>query len=184
MLATHSSVIPAFVGENVYLKNKHIVDSSITRTLQTAQVIFAAVYCHRQRRALADPDPDGSYAYNLLLMMGFVDEGTRKPNPTYISWVEKLLLVYADHEMSCATFAFLTTASAQSDPLSCYLAAFTTLYGAIHGGAVDPSYLMLKRVGSVDNVPSLMTAVKKREEILYGYGHRIYIARDPERRYS
>lgn len=179
MLAVQSSTIPAFVGKDVYSKKMHVVDSSITRTLTTAQVVFAAVYCHRQGKALADSDSNCSYTYNLLLMMGLVDEKTQRPNPKHVLWIERILLVYADHEMSCGTFAFLTAASARSDPLSCYLAAVGTLYGIVHGGAVDAAYLMLQRVGSFDNVPSLMAAVKRREELLYGFGHRIYTARDP-----
>ena len=179
MLATQSSTVPAFVGRDVYSKNMQIVDSSIIRTLATAQMIFATVYCHRQGRALAQPNSDGAFCYNLLLMMGLVDLKTQKPNPKYVLWIEKILLIYADHEMSCATFAFLTAASARSDPLSCYLAAINTLYGIIHGGAVDATYQMLQRVSCLDNVPSLMAAARRREELLYGFGHRIYTGKDP-----
>lgn len=53
------------------------------------------------------------------------------------------------------------------------------MYGIIHGGAVDAAYTMLQRVGSVDNVTSLMAGVKEREELLYRFGHRMYTARDP-----
>lgn len=179
MLAIQSSTIPAFVGKDMYSRNMEIVDSSITRTLVTARMIFATVYCHRQGCALAQPDPDGSFCYNLLLMMGLVEQKTQKPNPKYVVWIEKILLIYADHEMSCGTFAFITAASARSDPLSCYLAAVTTLYGIIHGGAVDAAYLMLQRVSCLENVPSLMAAARRREELLYGFGHRIYTTRDP-----
>lgn len=179
MLAVRSSAIPAFVGKDMYSNNKRLVDSSIASTLATAQVIFAAVYCHRQGRALLKLDPNQSFTYNLLLMMGFVDESRQRPNPKHALWVEKLLLVYADHEMSCATFAFVTAASAHSDPLSCYLAALTTLYGVIHGGAVDAAYLMLQHVSTLENVPSFMLAVKERKETLYGFGHRIYVVGDP-----
>lgn len=179
MLAIQSSSIPAFVGKEMYSNNMHTIDSSIIRLLKTAQVIFASVYCHRLGRAVGNPDPNGSYTYNLLLMMGFVDEKTQRPDPKHILWIERILLIYADHEMSCATFTFLTAASAHSDPLSCYLAAVSTLYGIIHGGALDAAYLMLQRVSRLDNVPSLMAAVKQRQELLYGFGHRIYAARDP-----
>ncbi|KAL9579864.1 MAG: hypothetical protein Q9212_004849, partial [Teloschistes hypoglaucus] len=179
MLAVQASTIPAFTGKNAYLKDMHAVDASIVRTLRTAQVIFAAVYCHRQGKELAELDPDQPLAYNLLLMMGFVNGKTQRPDPKHVRWLEKILLIYADHEMSCATFAFLTAASAHSDPLSCYLTGLTTLYGVIHGGAIDAAYLMLQRVGSLNQVADLMAAVKRREKVLFGFGHRVYIARDP-----
>lgn len=179
MLAAQSHTIPAFIGKDIYSNDLGVVDASITRTLATAQLLFATIYCHRQGKALAEPDPEGSFAYNLLLMMSFVDEETQKPDPKYVQWIEKFLLIYADHEMSCATFAFVTAASTRSDPLSCYLAAVSTLYGIIHGGAVDAAYTMLQRVSNVDGIPSLIAAIKSREKLLYGYGHRIYKARDP-----
>ena len=179
VLAVQSPTIPAFVGSDMYTNNTGLVDSSITRILTTAQVLFAMVYCHRKGTPLAKLDPKGSFTYNLLLMMGFIEEVTQRPNPNHVQWIERILLIYADHEMSCATFAFLTAASAHSDPLSCYLAAVTTLYGVIHGGAVDAAYLMLQRVGKLENIPDFMAAVKKREEVLYGFGHRVYTARDP-----
>ena len=93
--------------------------------------------------------------------------------------MDRCLLIYADHEMSCATFVFLITASAHTDPLSCYLSAISAAYGMIHGGALDAAYRMLERVGSPENVPNLLAAVKRREQLLYGFGHRIYNARDP-----
>ncbi|KAL8788888.1 MAG: hypothetical protein Q9213_001411 [Squamulea squamosa] len=179
MLAAHSHTIPAFIGKDMYTNHLDVVDASITRTLATSQLLFAVIYCHRQGRVLADPDPKGSFVYNLLLMMSLIDKKTLKPDSKYVRWIERILTIYADHEMSCATFAFITAASARSDPLSCYLAAVSTLYGIIHGGAVDAAYTMLQRVGTLDGIPSLISAVKERKELLYGYGHRIYKARDP-----
>lgn len=179
MLAAQSHTIPAFIGKDIYSNHMDVIDTSIIRTLATSQLLFAVIYCHRHGQVLSEPDPEGSFVYNLLLMMNFVDKKTLKPDPKHVRWLEKILTIYADHEMSCATFAFLTTASARSDPLSCYLAAVSTLYGIIHGGAVDAAYTMLQRVGTLDSIPSLIAAVKGRKELLYGYGHRIYKARDP-----
>ena len=181
MLAAQGSTIPAFMGKELYWKDIPAVDSAIVRTLANAQAILTTVYCHRQGRALIEPDPDSncSFAYNLLLGFGIVEERTQKPGPKYISWIERCLLIYADHEMSCATFNFLVTASAHTDPLSCYIASISTAYGMIHGGALDAAYHMLERVGSPDNVPNLLASVKRREQLLYGFGHRIYNARDP-----
>ncbi|KAL9134710.1 MAG: hypothetical protein Q9175_004098 [Cornicularia normoerica] len=184
MLAAQGSTIPAFVGKELYWKDVPAVDSAIVRTLASVQAILTTIYCHRQGRPLTepDPDPDCSFTYNLLLAFGIVEESTQKPNSKYVSWIERWLLIYADHEMSTATFVFLITASAHADPLSCYLSAISTAYGMINGGAQDAAYRMLARVGSPENVPNLLAAVKRREEMLYGFGHRIYNTRDPRAR--
>lgn len=181
MLATQSSTIPAFVGEELYWKNIPSVDSAIVRTLASVQAILATVYCHRQGRELSEPDPDPncSFTYNLLRVFGIVEGGTQNPSLKQISWMERFLLISADHEMSSATFVFLISASAHTDPLSSYLAAISTAYGMINGGALDAAYRMLERVGSPENVPNLLAAVKRREAMLYGFGHRIYKTRDP-----
>ena len=157
------------------------VDTAIVRTLASVTAIIAAVYCRRQGRLLAelDPDPNCSFAYNLLLAFGIVQDGTQKPSSKYISWIERFLLISADHETPTATLAPPITASAHTDPLSSYLASISTMYGMINGGALDAAYHMLERVGSPENVPDLLAAVKRREVLLYGFGHRIYKTRDP-----
>lgn len=38
---------------------------------------------------------------------------------------------------------------------------------------------MLNRIGSVEAVPAFIQKVKNREEVLSGYGHRIYRTSDP-----
>lgn len=38
---------------------------------------------------------------------------------------------------------------------------------------------MLQRIGSVENVPKFIEKVKRKEEMLSGFGHRIYKNTDP-----
>jgi citrate synthase len=38
---------------------------------------------------------------------------------------------------------------------------------------------MLQRIGTMDNIPAFMEGVKRREERLMGFGHRVYKAYDP-----
>lgn len=137
--------------------------------------------CHRANKDVNQPPDgiDGSFAHNLLLMIGLVDVKAHEPDSRHVTWMETILSTYADHEMSCATLAFITAASAHTDPLSCYLVGYTTLYGVIHGGALDAAYKMLVRVNCIENVTNLIDAVKQGNELLHGYGHRAYKSRDP-----
>lgn len=84
ILAFQSHTIPGFIGKDIYSNDMDAVDSSIAPTLAVAQLLFVTVYCHRQGKVPVGPDPKGSFAYNLLLMMDFVDEDTRRPNPKYV----------------------------------------------------------------------------------------------------
>lgn len=53
------------------------------------------------------------------------------------------------------------------------------LYGPLHGGANEAVLDMLIQIGSVENVPSFLESVKKKEKKLMGFGHRVYRNYDP-----
>ena len=69
--------------------------------------------------------------------------------------------------------------SANADPYSALAGAMGALYGPLHGGANEAVLRMLTRIGSVENIPAFMEGVKRREERLMGFGHRVYKAYDP-----
>jgi citrate synthase len=70
-------------------------------------------------------------------------------------------------------------ASANSDPYSATSAAAAALFGPLHGGANEAVIHMLTEIGSVDKVPAFIERVKKGEEKLMGFGHRVYKNYDP-----
>ena len=47
------------------------------------------------------------------------------------------------------------------------------------GGANEAVLVMLREIGSVDNVPEFVEKVKNREALLMGFGHRVYKNYDP-----
>jgi len=51
--------------------------------------------------------------------------------------------------------------------------------GPLHAGAIELCYDGLGMLGTVDNVPAYIDAVKAKQFRLFGYGHRVYKARDP-----
>jgi citrate synthase len=69
--------------------------------------------------------------------------------------------------------------SSRADPYCSLAGAMAALYGPLHGGANEAVLRMLSRIGSVDNIPAFMQGVKKKEERLMGFGHRVYKAYDP-----
>lgn len=140
---------------------------------------IALVYCHKRGRKFTPADPNGSFIGNVLLMMGFVDERTGKPDPKIERCFERLWILYADHEMTNSTAAFLHAASTLTDPLSCAIAGIVSAYGPLHGGAIDAAYAGFKTVGTPENVHRLISDVKAKKQRLFGYGHRVYKTTDP-----
>jgi citrate synthase len=70
-------------------------------------------------------------------------------------------------------------ASAHADPYSACAAACAALYGPRHGGANESVLRMLTEIGSSENVPAFIKAVKEGKGKLQGFGHRVYRNYDP-----
>lgn len=169
-------------GEKQYLKDMKAVDKAIIHSLAAAAVVNALVYCRRHERKHTPADPNSSFVGNILLMMGFVDESTRKPDEKAVKGLERLWVLYADHEMANSTAAFLHVASTLTDPISCIIASTCSGFGPLHGGAIDLAHKLYKRTGTPENVPQLIADVKAKKFRLSGYGHRVYRSIDPRSR--
>ena len=65
------------------------------------------------------------------------------------------------------------------DPYSAVAGAAAALFGPLHGGANEAALEMLRDIGSKENIPAFLEAVKRKEKRLMGFGHRIYKAYDP-----
>jgi len=100
-------------------------------------------------------------------------------NPTLARAMDVLFILHAVHEQNCGTTTMRVVASANSDPYSATSAAAAALFGPLHGGANEAVIHMLAEIGSVANVPAFIERVKKGEEKLMGFGHRVYKNFDP-----
>lgn len=173
------TVIPAYMGKNIYQGHLDLVDSQIIRVLSALATVIAMSFCRFKERPFTPADPNGCFIENTLLMMGFVEDETKRPNPKHIESLEKLWVLYADHELTNSTAAFLHVASTLADPFSCTVASIAAAYGPLHGGAIDTAFKVIQSVGKPENVPALIDDVKAKKCRLYGYGHRIYKTVDP-----
>jgi citrate synthase len=72
--------------------------------------------------------------------------------------------------------------SAHADPYVSTAAAAAALYGPRHGGANEAVIRMLAKIGSIDEVPAFVEAVKAGQGRLQGFGHRVYKNYDPRAR--
>lgn len=165
-------------GEPYYLNNLDRVDAAIIRSIANMAVTIALVHCHKRGIDFTPADPDNSFIGNLLRMMGKDD-----PLGECEKVLERLWVLYADHEMTNSTAAFLHAASTLTDPMSCTLTGIISAYGPLHGGAIDLAYQGFEEVGTVENVPTLIAKVKAKKQRLFGYGHRVYKTVDPRTKY-
>ncbi|GES65011.1 citrate synthase [Aspergillus terreus] len=112
-------------------------------------------------------------------MAGLLSQPSANPDAVKISCFRRFALLNADHGMALSVFSALVTASSLPDPISSLVSAVAAAYGPLHFGATETAHRSLREIGSPDNVPSFIEAVKKGRRKLFGYGHRAYKGVDP-----
>jgi citrate synthase len=93
--------------------------------------------------------------------------------------LDVLFVLHADHELNAGTNAMRAIGSAETDMYSSLAGAAAALYGPLHGGANEAVLNMLTAIGDVEHVPAFIERVKAKEELLFGFGHRVYKNYDP-----
>lgn len=89
--ASDPSSVPTTAGDpNMYKDNMEAVDKAVIRTISSMAVVVALVYCRQHDRSFTPPDPNGSFISNMLLMMGFVEEGSKRPSSRVVECLERL----------------------------------------------------------------------------------------------
>jgi citrate synthase len=153
-------------------------DKQILRLI--AKTPTLAAYCHKFSVGMPTVYPDNSlsYAANFLNMMWKVGN-EYEVDPTLAKALDILFILHADHEQNCGTTAMRVVGSSHADPYSACAAAAAALYGPLHGGANEQVVRMLTDIGSIDNVPAFIDAVKEGKGRLMGFGHRVYKNYDP-----
>ncbi len=151
----------------------------IIRLVAKLPTLAAYAYRHHRGLPLVYPENELSYTANFLSMLFKIGGREYKPNPVLERALDVLFILHADHEQNCSTTAMRLIGSSRADPYCSLAGAMSALYGPLHGGANEAVLRMLNRIGSVDNIPAFMEGVKKKEERLMGFGHRVYKAYDP-----
>ncbi|KAI1811777.1 citrate synthase [Poronia punctata] len=166
--ATRHRQKPVFQGQ------LQVADEAIVRTIGYLAATIALIYCHKNNREFKQPEPGRSLVGNLLWMMGVSEENSKAEE-----CLNKLWILYADHEITNSTAAVLHVGSTLADPVSAVMGGIISGYGPLHGGAIDLAYEALAMIGKPEHVPAFIEGVKRGKGRLFGYGHRIYKTRDP-----
>ncbi len=167
-----------------YLEAKDIFDpearyKQIIRLIAKMPTLAAAAHRFSVGMPFVYPDNSLTFAENFLSMMWKTAEPRFVADPALARAIEILFILHADHEQNCSTTAMRLVGSAHADPYSACAAATAALYGPRHGGANEAVIRMLTTIGTVDNVPDFVKAVKEGKGRLQGFGHRVYKNYDP-----
>jgi citrate synthase len=179
MLLASVGALSTFYPEAAAIHDPEARYIQVIRLLAKMPTLAAFSYRHNRGMPYVYPDNDLSYAGNFLSMIYKIAELKYEPDPRLEHALDVLFILHADHEQNCSTSAVRSVGSSQVDPYSSVAAGVAALYGPLHGGANEAVLRMLKRIGSTDNVPSFIEGVKKGDERLMGFGHRVYKNFDP-----
>ncbi|MDA8040104.1 MAG: citrate synthase [Actinomycetota bacterium] len=151
----------------------------IIRLIAKMPTLAAAAHRFSAGMPFVYPDNSLNFPANFLSMMWKTAEPRFDANPALARAVDVLFILHADHEQNCSTTAMRVVGSSHADPYSACAAAAAALYGPRHGGANEAVIRMLGSIGSVENVPDFVKAVKEGHGRLQGFGHRVYKNYDP-----
>jgi citrate synthase len=182
MLLASVGALSTFYPEAADIKDESNRDIQIIRLLAKVPTLAAFAFRHTMGQPYIYPDNDLSYPGNFLSMMYKMTELKYEPDPRLERALDVLFILHADHEQNASTSAVRSVGSTQVDPYSAVAAGVSALYGPLHGGANEQALRMLNRIEKVENIPDFLEGVKKGDERLMGFGHRVYKNYDPRAR--
>src|SRR3712207_1557825 len=149
------------------------------RLIAKVPTLAAFAYRHSLGLPYNYPDNDLTYPENFLQMMFRMTELKYEPDERLAKALDVLWILHADHEQNCSTSAVRSVGSSRVDPYSAVAAGVAALYGPLHGGANEAVLRMLSRIERTENIPDFIEGVKRGDERLMGFGHRVYKNYDP-----
>jgi citrate synthase len=179
MLISAVAALSTFYPDSKDISNAESRRKQTYRLIGKMPTLAAFSYRHSLGMPFVYPDNDLSYTGNFLNMLFRTSETKYRPNPTLERTLDVLFILHADHEQNCSSTAMRGVGSSHADPYCATAAATAALYGPLHGGANEQVLRMLLEIGSVANVPAYIKRVKAGEELLMGFGHRVYKNYDP-----
>jgi len=182
MLVASVGALSTFYPDANQIHNEEIRAIQIIRLLAKMPTLVAFAFRHNMGQPYVYPDNDLAYPGNFLSMMYKMTELKYQPDPRLARALDVLFILHADHEQNASTSAVRGVGSTQVDPYSAVAAGVAALYGPLHGGANEQALSMLRRIGTVDEIPAFLEGVKAGHERLMGFGHRVYKNYDPRAR--
>jgi citrate synthase len=171
--------LSAFYHDSTNIHDPKAREISTFRLIAKMPTIAAQAYKYSIGQPFIYPRNDLGYAENFLRMCFSVPAEDYKPHPVAVKAMNHLMILQADHEQNASTSTVRQAGSSEANPFACIAAGIACLWGPLHGGANEAALNMLRKIGTVENIPAFIEAVKNRDEKLMGFGHRVYKSYDP-----
>ena len=184
-MAILSSVVGAlstFYQDSMDVHDPDQVAISIHRLMAKLPTIAAYSFKKHTGQPFIYPQNSLGYCENFLRMMFAVPSEPYEADPDFVSALNLLLVVHADHEQNCSTSTVRMVGSSNANLFASISAGICALWGPLHGGANEACVQMLQQIvddgGNVKKYVDLAKD-KKSNYRLMGFGHRVYKNYDP-----
>lgn len=181
IMAAVVCALSAFYQNEVGSAEEKLELNSI-RLLAKLPTIAAYAYKKSVGQPFIYPDNSKSYCDNFLQMMFGLPAEKYEADPDFVSALNLLLILHADHEQNCSTSTVRVVRSSQANLFASVTAGITALWGPLHGGANQEVLEMLQEISDDGgNVKKYVELAKSKESKfrLMGFGHRVYKNFDP-----
>jgi citrate synthase len=173
--------LSAFYADSANVNDPIEREISSRRMIAKVPTLAAMAYKYSIGQPFVYPDNELSYCENFLNMCFSVPAQKYKVNKIIADALEKIFILHADHEQNASTSTVRLAASSGVNPFASIASGFSALWGPLHGGANEAALNMLKKIGSVKNIPEFIKRAKDPNDNfrLMGFGHRVYKNYDP-----
>lgn len=103
----------------------------------------------------------------------------KAPTESEVAAMNISLILYAEHDFNASTFTVRIIASTLSDYYSAICGGIGALRGSLHGGANEYAMHLISSYTSKDEAKAGILKKLAKKELIYGFGHRVYIHSDP-----
>ncbi len=182
-MATLSAMINAvscYHPDVMTMEDDSNFETAAARLISKVRTIAAAAYKTSIGEPIIYPRPDLSYCNNFLHMMFSIPYQNHEPDPDVAQALRLFLILHADHEQNCSTSTVKMVASSGANLFASCSAGVCALWGPKHGGANVAVLKMLQYIKD-EGIPmdKYLERVRNKEELLWGFGHRVYKSFDP-----
>ena len=173
--------LSAFYADSANVNDPIEREISARRMIAKVPTLAAMAYKYSIGQPFVYPDNELSYCENFLNMCFSVPAQKYKVNKVIADALEKIFILHADHEQNASTSTVRLAASSGVNPFASIASGFSALWGPLHRGANEAALNMLKKIGSVKNIPEFIKRAKDPNDNfrLMGFGHRVYKNYDP-----
>jgi len=151
------------------------------RLIAKMPTIAAMAFKYSLGQPFVYPKNSLGYAENFMHMAFSVPCEPYDVNPVVAKAMDQIFILHADHEQNASTATVRNAGSSGANPFACIAAGIASLWGPAHGGANEAVLKMLARIGDKSHIKEFLDHVKDKndDELLFGFGHRVYKNYDP-----